>query len=284
MNKPSEKSSVRFCFRRVLLIAENTVCEAIRQRALVVTFLLVLCWVLSARGLRVLDFGATELKFIVDFGFGSIGFFGAVLTVTAMSQLFHREIELRTALTLLAKPMSRAEFLLGKLLGVVSVSGGFCAMLTVALLLTLWARQNAMLRESSEPLGLGHSLKYFALIAAGFAQWLKFAVLAALTLFIASFARSQLFSTTAGFLVLMIGHLQFIAQASVERASQGFVGRVISLLPRALPDFQSYDLSSHIEAGAAVIGPMLIRLVMYTMAYVGLIFVLTVSAFRRREI
>ena len=273
-----------FSFRRTILIAGNTLREATRQRAFLFSVLLILGVVLSAKSLRVLNFGGMESKFLLDFGFGTIGFFGAVVTIIATSQLVHREIELRTVLTLLAKPMWRAEFLLGKFLGAVAVSGGFCAVLTIGLVVTLWTSEKAMLNDVSGASEHPQSLNYLAVAAAGFAQWLKFAVLSALTLLIASFSRTQLFSTAAGFLVLVIGHLQFIAQASVDRVCTEFPGRLLSLLPRALPDFQSYDLSQSIESGTMTTGPTLWRLAAYTVAYVGFILIFAVSAFRRREL
>ena len=117
--------TVPFSPVRMLLIAQNTLREAARQKLFHFLLFLAFALVLGARWLRDFNFGAPELKFLADCGFGAMAFFGAALTVTATAQLFFSEIENRTALTLLAKPVWRAEFVLGKLLGLAALVGGF---------------------------------------------------------------------------------------------------------------------------------------------------------------
>ena len=115
-------SAVPFSWGRVRLIAAVTLREALRQKLVAVLALIAVGLVAGVRALRDFNFGASELKFIADFGDGAIAGFGAVLTVTLTAQLFFSEIENRTALTLLAKPVWRTEFLMGKFLGVVVVA------------------------------------------------------------------------------------------------------------------------------------------------------------------
>ena len=94
-----------FSVLRLGLVAQNTLREAVRQRLLHLFVGLALALVLGARGLRDFNFGAPELKFIADCGFGAMTLFGSALTIAATAQLFFSEIENRTALTLLAKPV-----------------------------------------------------------------------------------------------------------------------------------------------------------------------------------
>src|SRR4051812_14972959 len=126
-------SAVAFSPRRVVLIAHNTLREAVRHKLLNFLLLLALALVLGARWFRDFNFGAPELKFLADCGFGAIAFFGAALVIAATAQLFFGEIESRTALTLLAKPVWRAEFVLGKFLGVAALAAIFCGLLTIVL-------------------------------------------------------------------------------------------------------------------------------------------------------
>src|SRR5690348_18513051 len=98
------------CLVRVQVVARNTIREAMRQRLFQFFGLLAVLLVLGAQALRGLNFGTSELKFIADFGFGSIAFFGSVIAIVTTSQLFFSEIESRTVLTLLARPIWRGEF------------------------------------------------------------------------------------------------------------------------------------------------------------------------------
>ena len=94
---------VSFSLIRMLLIARNTLLEASRQKLFSFLLLLALGLVGGAQSLREFNFGASELKFLADLGYGAMAFFGAALTIAATAQLFFSEIENRTALTLLAK-------------------------------------------------------------------------------------------------------------------------------------------------------------------------------------
>src|SRR6185369_13242341 len=132
------------------LIAQNTLREAARQRLLLFLLFLALALVLGARWFRDFNFGAPELKFLADCGFGAMAFFGSALVIAATAQLFFSEIENRTVLTLLAKPVWRAEFVLGKFFGVIVVVGVFCALLTGLLAAVLWSREAALMRELPE--------------------------------------------------------------------------------------------------------------------------------------
>lgn len=84
--------SVPFSPARVLLIAQNTLREAARQKLFHVLVLLAFGLVLGARWLRDFNFGAPELKFIADCGFGAMTFFGSALTIAATAQLFFSEL------------------------------------------------------------------------------------------------------------------------------------------------------------------------------------------------
>jgi ABC-2 type transport system permease protein len=138
---------VSFSLGRVGLIAAVTLREAARQKLVGLLGLIAMGLVVGVHALRDFNFGASELKFIADFGDGAIAGFGAALTIVLMAQLFFSEIENRTALTLLAKPVWRTEFLLGKFFGVSVVAAVFCALLTATLALVLWNREAALQAE-----------------------------------------------------------------------------------------------------------------------------------------
>jgi len=72
-----------------------------------------------------------------------------VLTVVTTAQLFFSEIEHRTVWTLLAKPVSRAEFVLGKFAGVALVTGGFCLLVICLLAGVLWLYWRRVVASSS---------------------------------------------------------------------------------------------------------------------------------------
>ena len=74
-------------FTRIRLIAGNTFLEAVRQKFFGSLLLIALALVGSSF-FQQFDFGAGELKFIGDFGFGALFFFGSILSIAATTQLF----------------------------------------------------------------------------------------------------------------------------------------------------------------------------------------------------
>ena len=278
------KRRVTFSPMRVGLIARNTLLEAARQKLFSFLLLLALALVAGAQWFRDFNFGAPELKFLADLGYGAMAFFGAALTVTATAQLFFSEIENRTALTLLAKPVWRAEFILGKYLGVVAVSAAFCALLTALLATVLLTREHALVREMPDAFPRGATLHLADLVGAGLLQWLKLAVLAAFTLLVASFSQTQLYTVVTGFFVLVICHLQYLAQDAYARGGSLLAQTVAGLIGLIFPNFQLFNLADGIGAGTIVDWDRVARVGLYAGGYVAVACGLAVYSFRKREI
>jgi ABC-type transport system involved in multi-copper enzyme maturation permease subunit len=266
------------------LIAGNTLLEAARQKLFIFLLLFALGLVVSAQGFRDFNFGAPELKFLADFGFGAMAFFGAALTIAATAQLFFSEIENRTVLTLLAKPVGRAEFVLGKFVGVTVVAAVFCTLLTALLAGVLWSRESSLMREVPDAFAGGRVLHYPDLALAGFVQWLKLTVLAAFTLLVASFAQSQLYTVIAGFFVLVICHLQYLAQETYAHSGSAFARVAGGMIALLFPNFQLFNLTDDWAGGGGLPWHRIARVAVYAAGYAGAACALAIYSFRKREI
>lgn len=269
---------------RIGLIAGYTLRQASRQRVFHAILVLAVALVVGVQWLRELSFGTSELKFVADFGFGAIAFFGAALAIASTAQLFFAEIEQRTVLTLLARPVRRSEFLLGKFAGIAAVLAVFGGVLTASLALVLWSRETALMRAYPDAFGHGRAIDYAALAGAGFAQWLKLSVLAALTLLVASFARTQLFTMVTGFFILVICHLQHFAQHAAARGGSLWSRGAAWLLATAFPDFQTFDFSESVGAGDGISAGTLAGVSGYGIAYAAAVCALAIFSFNRREL
>ena len=275
---------VPFSWLRLGLIAQNTVREAVRQKVAGGLLLLALALVVGAQFCRDFNFGAPELKFIADLGFGVIGLAGAVLTVTLTAQLFFSELERRTVLTLLARPVWRTEFVLGKYLGTVAIIAVFCGVLTLLLAGVIWAREVNLMREFPEAFPAGPTVNYGWLGATGLLVGLKLAVLGALTLLVASYARSQNFAVVAGFLIWVIGHLQYLALEAAGRTGSPLRRILTEWLGRVLPNFQLFGDAGLASATGGVAWDFVGRVALYALGYVAAACALAVGCFKRREI
>ena len=230
------------------------------------------------------NFGLSELKFIADLGQGVAAFFGSILAIVASAQLFFREIDERSALTLLAKPVRRSEYLAGKFFGIMAVISLFCVLMTALIIVMLWSRETALMHGRPELWERGRHLNYAAILAVGFAHWLGLAVLVAFTLLIASFAQSSLFTVGVSLGVLVICQLQFLAQEAYAKAGTLGGRWVAGFIALLFPNFQVFNLGD-VTGVEGEIGVMLLaRVTGYALFYVGVAGMLAVFCFKRREI
>lgn len=227
---------------RIRLVAANTAGEAVRQRYFLISGLLAAAVAGMATILRAMDFGDSELKFTADLGFGALFFFGSLMAVVLPVHLFFSEIENRTALTLLARPLRRWEFLTGKLLGVWAL----LAVLVIAVTLVtggLIAERHAELAAMAFDSGVRppvFSLSGVALLTV--LQIVRLGVVAAITLFTCAYARTALFAYGAGLGWLAAGQTVWLAREWLT-SEPGPVRSVVAHALRAVPDLESFNLS-----------------------------------------
>ena len=123
-------------FLRIGTIALNTYREAVRARILHGLFGLALAT--GAYSLVVAAFTLNNgMRVVSDLGAASISIYGIVVAVVLMATSLYRELELKTIFPILARPLRRHEYLVGKYIGTVLTLGAFVAANTGALLLAV---------------------------------------------------------------------------------------------------------------------------------------------------
>jgi len=121
---------------RVSAVALNTYREAVRARILHGLFALALAT--AGYSLVVGAFAlSSSLRVVSDLGAASISIYGIVVAVVLGATSLYRELELKTIFPILARPIRRAEYLVGKYLGTVLTLAVFIAADSGALLLAL---------------------------------------------------------------------------------------------------------------------------------------------------
>ncbi|HLS27331.1 MAG TPA: ABC transporter permease subunit [Opitutales bacterium] len=275
--------TISFSPGRIGVIARNTFLEAVRQRLF--NFLVVIAIGMTASSLLLRDFnfGASELKFVADFGFGAIVFFGSILAIVATAQLFFSEIENRTALTILAKPVYRAEFIFGKFVGVAAVLLIFVAVMTILLSGLLYWRESALLGQNIEL--EGQKLVYYTdIFIFGIVQWLKFCILSAITIVVASFSNSNLYTVIVSFFILIICHLQYMAVEAWQNISYLPAKWLVYGLSLIFPNFQLFNVGDMVALGERL--PLLLfgQIAIYSIGYILVFNGLAIYSFRQREI
>ena len=122
--------------RPVIAIARNTVREALRERIAVVAVVFGLALVVGSQILAPLALGEGR-KIVTDFGLAGSSLLATLLAITLGTTLLHKELERRTIYSIMAKPVRRTEFLIGKFLGLWSTGAALLVVTTLMVIAVL---------------------------------------------------------------------------------------------------------------------------------------------------
>src|SRR4026209_2425919 len=103
---------------RISVVALNTYREAVRARVLHGLFALALCT--AAYSLVVGAYTSKNaMRVVSDLGSASISLYGVIVAVVLGATSLYRELELKSIFPILARPIGRGEYLVGKYIGTV---------------------------------------------------------------------------------------------------------------------------------------------------------------------
>jgi hypothetical protein len=301
---------------RILVIGRNTLTEAVRQKVLNVLLIFGLVLVGSSVSVSSLatpsfeaDLFSEQIKFVKDFGCGAIGLFGFAIALLSVAQLLPQELHNRTIYTILSKPVRRAEFLLGKFLGVILLlalcvalmSLAFAAALyfqevkDVALTDAVYGKGTSAWHDNPEALSMYHhdiesvraQVRDPRLAEAVVLIFAKLVLTAGIGLLISTIATSSIFTIVTTFLVYLIGHLEGTARDVWLRHGADtnlWQSSLLGLISLLIPDMNSFTIVDEILAGNAVPWVHTFDLLGYASVYLVVVLALSVVIFDFREI
>jgi ABC-type Na+ efflux pump permease subunit len=281
-----------------LAIARNTFTELVRQK--VFFFLLIFALLIIGNSAFMAKFSFQEqFQMLKDISLGAMSVYTSLIAILATANFLPKDMEDRTIYTLLAKPVPRYRYLLGKLLGIITLLACATLLMSALFLATLWLRESTVLAETRAQLA-GASPEELAMavkevtdatfninLLPGIAIiFIKSALLASLTLFISSFATSSIFTILMAAALYFIGHLQSTAReywlsgVDVEWWSR-LLAAAVALL---FPDLQAFNLTDDIIAGTAVPLALFLNTAGLGILYVAVYFALSALVFSSREL
>ncbi len=124
---------------QILTIARNTFTEAIRQPIFVVLLLVAgtLLGFTPTIAAYTLEHGRGDNKMLIDLGLSTVFLAGVLLSAFTATGVLTKEIENRTVLTVISKPVARPLFVIGKFLGVLTAIAVSHLILCVVFILTI---------------------------------------------------------------------------------------------------------------------------------------------------
>jgi len=149
---------------RIYAITLNTFREAVRDRVLYGVLALACAVLLFTLALAELSLHE-QVRVVTDVGLASVSLFAVLMAIFLGSSLLYKEIERKTLYVILPKPIRRAEFLLGKYLGIFVTTAVFVALMGA---LQLWV--SALQAGAPPVLAVGVLLGLVAVL--GLTLWL----------------------------------------------------------------------------------------------------------------
>ena len=306
---------------RIITISRNTLVEAVRQRVLSVLLIFGLVLVgssvfvstVATPGLDASGLFDEQIKFVKDFGCGAMGLIGFAIALLSTAQLIPQELHNRTIYSILAKPVRRAEFLLGKFFGIVLLLALCVALMSLAFAAALWRQENQGIdlargirdqqvssgqytQEQVRALDVSYhtdvqtivnKVRDPQLVEAILLIFAKLVMTSAIALLLSTFATSSIFTIVTTFMIYLIGHMESVARAMwLSRGAETTIWQsgLVGFISMIIPDMNSFTIVDEILADNHVPWAHTFNLLGYAGVYVIVLLALSEISFRFREI
>lgn len=253
--------------RAIRVIAANTFREALRDKILYLFLGFAILLLASSKLFGILTVGEQD-KIIKDMGLAGIQFFLMLIAVMMSVLLISREIDSRTVYYILAKPVKRWQFLLGKYFGVLTTVVVNLILMTAMLVLFVWLY------------GGGFDPGLFlatAMIGVEMAVLVAFA-----TLF--SVLTKPILGTVFTLAVFVVGHVSQDLWL-LTRHLPGSVGRtLVSVLYYVVPNLERFNFKTEVVHELAIPAAAVGWAALYGIVFTALVLVLACLRFQGKDL
>ena len=248
------------------VIAVNAFRESLRDKILY--NLVLFAGLLIGLSVLLADLSITEHhKVIADMGLAAINLIGVIIAMFVGISLVNKEIERRTIYTIMARPISRTLFIMGKYFGLALTLSVNMAVMLAVFLLTLWLYHVPIERSLFQAVQL---------------MFVEILVVTAIALFFSTFTSSTLSAIfTLGLYV--IGHLTADLRTMVANSAGGVGKIVVTLLYYLCPNLEMLNIKGQAAVGVAAAPEYMLLASLYGLLYAGLLLTVACLVFQRRD-
>ncbi len=288
-----------FSLDRMWTIGRNTMTEVIRQKFFYILLLfgiVVLCTAIYFSQITI-STPAEQVKFIKDFGLAAIMVFGSLIAIVGTAQLLPLELDNRTIYPILAKPVHRAEFLLGKFVGmaallfltVLLMSGIFAGLLFYAehyFKQTTLSDPTVAVDASTRELVnmLVRQIRDVNLVKAVVLTYFKVVMVCAISLLISTFATSVIFNVIASFMIYVCGHLESTARQVWVGSQASWSKFMLPIITFFVPDLNAFNIADAVVNGQFVPMHYVYKTIGYGLFYTSAVLAAAYVIFQEKEI
>lgn len=255
--------------QRIAAIASNTFREAVRDRVLYNLILFALLIVGAAVLVSQISIGIERIV-VINLSLTSISIFGVVIAIFIGTQLVSKEIEKKTLYTVLARPVRRWEFIVGKFFGLIETLGVNTFFMALGFYAALFYVSHGL-----------HASDLNILLAVYFIV-LQFVIIIALALLFSSFS-TPIFSATFAFALFVVGSFADDLK-NFARLSEGASHAAILSVAYLLPNFSSLNVISLVAHDQPITFALFLHNTLYAVFYSCAVVAGSILIFERRNL
>jgi ABC-type transport system involved in multi-copper enzyme maturation permease subunit len=265
--------------RAISAVAVNVFRESVRDRVPYNLVVFALLLIASSYLIGQLTAGQ-DVKIIKDLGLAAIALFGLFIAVFIGIGLVSKEVERRSIYPVLAKPVSRPQFIAGKYAGLVLTLFVNVVVMTVATYIVLgvmtWLTPPS-LRAAWDAPGLDPRL-----LAAVLLIFVELMIVTAIALFFSTFS-TPLLSAALTLGLYVAGHFNADLRnfdAVVDSRAAIWMARGVY---HVLPDLSAFDVKTQVVHGLPVAAGYIGATIAYGAAYIAVLLAASIAIFSRRD-
>ncbi|MCK4835039.1 MAG: ABC transporter permease subunit [Candidatus Aminicenantes bacterium] len=247
-------------------IAINTFKEAVRNKIYYLLIAFGIVFAFSSRLVSLLTLG-DQVRVLKNVGLASINFFSVLIAIFTGINLIYKEIDKKTILNIMSKPISRRDFILGKFLGLsYTLLVALVSMATVFLLFLLISTGDID----------WNILVYFCLL------YFELLIIISISLVFSSFS-TPILSSIFTINLYLIGHVLWTFNEFKTRLVEPITRIIIYLIYYILPNLEKFNLRDQIVSNEKINPMIVLTSILYALVYIAAMLTLAILIFNKRE-
>ena len=248
------------------VIALNTFLENLRDKILYSLLLFAALLIAASMFLGTLTI-AEQDKIVTDMGLAAINLIGVIIAIFVGIGLVSKEIERRTIYTIMARPVSRTQFVLGKYAGLTVTLTVNIVIMFMVLLVTLWWIRAPI---------------HLSLLQATSLIFIELLVITAIAMLFSTFSSATVSaSLTLGLFV--VGHLTQDLKGIAEKSQNDVMTAIMTGIYYLCPNLELLNIKGPAAAGISVSLTYQAWATAYGLLYAGMLLAVACIIFQRRD-
>jgi ABC-type transport system involved in multi-copper enzyme maturation permease subunit len=265
--------------RAIRVVAVNVFRESVRDRVPYNLVVFAILLIASSYLIGQLTAGQ-DVKIIKDLGLAATSIFGLFIAIFIGIGLVSKEVERRSIYGLLSKPVSRAQFIIGKYAGLVltlAVNVSVMAIAFYVILAYLVWTEPPTIRAGWDAPGMDPALLKAVLLI-----FIELMLVTAVALFFSTFS-TPILSAAMTFGLYVAGHFNADLKNFEHVVSSKAAARLARGAYHVLPDLSAFDVKTQVVHGLPVPLGYLGTTAAYGLTYVAALLLVSTFIFSRRD-